>query len=314
VDGQKLNVQTPTIKARNSKKYFNKGKGVVAYTMLANHIPLQVELIGANERESYYVFDIWYNNTSDISPDVVTGDMHCVNKANFAIMHWFGGHLFPRFTHLEIQRKHLYSGYDLSNYQDHLIQPIDILDRQLIEEEWENLKQIIATLGLKEMTQHILIKKLCTYTQNNRTRKALFEFDRLIRSIHTLKYLLDPEIQRKTHHSQNRIESYHQLRAAIASAYGNKELTGKTDIAVAISNQCGRLIANAIIHYNSAILSKVYQKYKKEGNKRALKVLKKVSPVAWQHIHFQGHLNFSSKNKAIDLDAIINQIDLDKSF
>ena len=51
---------TPTIKARYSRKYFGKGKGVVAYTLLANHVPLETELIGANEHESHYVFDICY--------------------------------------------------------------------------------------------------------------------------------------------------------------------------------------------------------------------------------------------------------------
>ena len=286
VDGQKYDVENPTIKARHSKKYFKKGKGVVAYTLLANHIPLQVKLIGAHEHESYFAFDIWHNNTSEVTPDVITGDMHCVNKANFAIMYWFGGKLFPRFTDLNAERKHLYSGCDPAEYADFLIQPVDQLNRQLMEEEWSNLQRIIATLALKEMTQSTLIKKLCTYTPVNRTRKALFEFDKLIRSIHTLNYLLDPKISRDTHRSQNRVESYHQLRAAIAQAYGKKELAGRTDIAIEISNQCGRLIANAIIHYNSAILSRLREKYEAENNLKALKILKKISPAAWRHIHF----------------------------
>ena len=91
VDGQKFEAETPTIKTRYSKKYFRKGKGIVAYILLANHIPLQTELIGANEHESYFLFDIWHNNTSEISPEIITGDMHSINRANFAIMHWFGG-------------------------------------------------------------------------------------------------------------------------------------------------------------------------------------------------------------------------------
>lgn len=309
VDGQKYEVETPTTKARNSKKYFKKGKGVVAYTLLANHIPLQVELIGAHEHESYFVFDIWYNNTTEVRPDVVTGDMHVINKANFAIMYWFGGKLFPRFTDIEAQRKHIYSGYNLDEYSDCLIQPVGKLNRQLMEEEWPNLQRIIATLGLKEMTQSILIKKLCTYSQDNRTRKALFEFDKLIRSIHTLKYLCDPKIQKNTHRSQNRVEQYHQLRADIAQAYGKKQLIGKTDIAVEISNQCGRFIANAIIHYNSAILSKLWQKYEAEGNQKALAILKRISPIAWRHIHFQGYLTFSDSTD-IDLDAMIEKLNL----
>ncbi|HCJ1115660.1 TPA: Tn3 family transposase [Legionella pneumophila] len=74
-------------------------------------------------------------------------------------------------------------------------------------------------------------------------------------------------------------------------------------------NQCARLIANAIIHYNSAILSKLKLKYEAEGDQKALEMLKKISPVAWQHIHFQGHFIFSG-DKIIDLDAIINKVSL----
>lgn len=47
-----------------------------------------------------------------------------------------------------------------------------------------------------------------------------------------------------------RVESYHQLRAAVAKVGGKKELTGKNDIATEISNQCGRLSSTAIIYYN----------------------------------------------------------------
>ena len=111
-----------------------------------------MNLSGANEHESYYVFDIWYNNTSNIIPDVVTGDMHCINKANFAIMHAFGAKLFARFTNIESQRKHLYCGNDIADYQHCIIKPVGQIDRQLIEEEWPNLLRIFATLGLKEMS------------------------------------------------------------------------------------------------------------------------------------------------------------------
>lgn len=66
-------------------------------------------------------------------------------------------------------------------------------------------------------------------------------------------------------------------------------------------------MACAIIHYNSAILSRLYDKYKEEGNDKAIKRLKKISPVAWRHIHFQGHFVFSNVN-AIDLDKIIQNL------
>jgi hypothetical protein len=63
---QKFSVERPTVNARYSRKYFGGGKGVVAYTLLSNHVPLQGWLIGAHEFEGHHVFDIWYRNTSDI--------------------------------------------------------------------------------------------------------------------------------------------------------------------------------------------------------------------------------------------------------
>jgi len=177
-------------------------------------------------------------------------------------------------------------------------------------DEKSNIDQIVATLGLKEMTQGTLIRKLCTYTAPNPTRRAIFEFDKLIRSIYTLGYLRDPQLQRNVHRSQNRIESYHQLRSAIAQVGGKKELTGRTDIQVEISNQCTRLIANAIIYYNSAILSRLLARYEASGNTKALAMIKKISPTAWRHVHLNGHYTFRGTGSLIDLDAIVAGLDL----
>jgi TnpA family transposase len=310
VDGQKFSTERPTIKARSSRKYFGRGKGVVAYTLLCNHIPLQGWLIGAHEFEAHHVFDVWYRNTSGIVPTTITGDMHSINKANFAILHWFGLRFEPRFTDLDAQLKELYCADDLSLYEKFLIRPVGQIDRYAIISEKTNIDQIVATLGLKEMTQGTLIRKLCTYTTPNPTRRAIFEFDKLIRSIYTLRYLRDPQLQRNIHRSQNRIESYHQLRSAIAQVGGKKELTGKTDIEVEISNQCARLIANAIIYYNSAILSRLLDKYEGNQNLKVLELIKKVSPVAWRHILLNGHYTFRDGGHLIDLDAVVAALEL----
>lgn len=64
--------------------YFKLGKGVVAYTLLCDHIPLNGYLIGAHEYEAHHVFDIWYRSTSDdnrpISP-FFTGSVCVSNPA-----------------------------------------------------------------------------------------------------------------------------------------------------------------------------------------------------------------------------------------
>jgi TnpA family transposase len=310
VDGQKFSVERPTVKARYSSKYFGRGKGVVAYTLLCNRVPLQGWLIGAHEFEAHHVFDIWYRNTSEIVPTAITGDMHSVNKANFAILHWFGRRFEPRFTNLEAELDEIFCTDDPALYEQFLLRPAGRVDLQAIIDEKEYIDRIVATLGLKEMTQGTLIRKLCNYTQTNPTRRAIFEFDRLIRSTYTLRYMRDPQLQRNVHRSQNRIESYHQLRGAISQVAGKKELTGRTDLELEISNQCARLIANAIVYYNSAILSGLLVKYEASGNENALALIKATSPVAWRHIHLNGHYTFRG-GQAIDLDAIVRELSFD---
>lgn len=116
-------------------------------------------------------------------------------------------------------------------------------------------------------------------------------------------------MQRDIHRSVNRIESYHQLRSTIAQVNGKKELTGQTDLGLAISNQCGRLNANVVIAYNSVLLSGLLGRYLATGNETALELLRRISPAACQHLHFVGHYAFRDKRNPIDLESILAGID-----
>jgi TnpA family transposase len=58
-DGQKFETGINTINARYSPKYFGLNKGVVSYSLVANHVPIHAKIIGANDHESHYVFDIF---------------------------------------------------------------------------------------------------------------------------------------------------------------------------------------------------------------------------------------------------------------
>jgi hypothetical protein len=75
--------------------------------------------------------------------------------------------------------------------------------------------------------------------------------------------------------------------------------------------QCGRLIANAILYYNSAILLRLLlTRYEASGNAKASALITQISPAAWRHILLNGHYTFRSDEKVIDLDAIVASLDL----
>jgi len=81
------------------------------------------------------------------------------------------------------------------------------------------------------------------------------------------------------------VEAYHQLRSALAQADGKRELIGRTELDIAISNECDRLVANMVVAYNSMLLSGLLNRYHSDGDREALEMLKRISPIAWQHIH-----------------------------
>lgn len=49
--------------------------------------------------------------------------------------------------------------------------------------------------------------------------------------------------------------------------------------------------------------------YLASGNDKALDLLRRISPAAWQRIHFLGHYAFQDKRHPIDLEAILAGID-----
>jgi len=153
-----------------------------------------------------------------------------LNKVNFAILDWFGPRYERRFTDLDKQLGEIYCAGDPTQYAHCLVKPVGQIDLPAIVNEKENIDRIVATLGLKEMTQGTLVRKLCTYDADP-TRQAVFECDKLVRSIYTLRYLRDPQLQRFVHRSQNRIESYHQLRSAISPLFGAPQQRLIQDIA-----------------------------------------------------------------------------------
>jgi Tn3 transposase DDE domain/Domain of unknown function (DUF4158) len=73
-DGQKFEARRETFKTRYSSKYFGTQKGVSAISLIANHAAINARVIGANEHESHFLFDLLMNNSSEITPDVLSTD------------------------------------------------------------------------------------------------------------------------------------------------------------------------------------------------------------------------------------------------
>ena len=258
--------------------------------------------------EVRYVFDILYNNTSEIKPTQHSTDTHGTNQVNFWILYAFGYRFAPRYRGLHKKTDSLVGFQHPSQYQDCIIHPSRKANEELIEKEWPNVQRILASLAQKDITQSTIIRKLTSYARQNQTKKALWELENICQSIYILDYIDDVTLRQCVQKALNRIEAYHRFRRAIAFVNGGK-FRVKTEPEQQLWNECTRLIANAIIYYNTVLLSKVFEEKIKGDNKEALMVLKRISPVAWQHVNLFGTFEFNQTKSNVDIDAMTTHFD-----
>ena len=192
----------------------------------------------------------------------------------------------------------------LHKYDDMMLKPKQRIDKELLRDEWDNIQRIIASLLLGESSQHLIVSKLSSYRQKNKTKEALWQYDKILMSLYLLNFIDDEQLRINVRRALNRGEAYHQLRRAIANVHGRK-FRGSSEREVQLWNECARLMTNCIIYYNAMILNDVLQKLENEGDTKLIDQLKYISPAAWQHINLYGYYTFEKA-----LSGIINTMEM----
>ena len=228
-----------------------------------------------------------------------------------ALLNIFGYQFAPRYKDIQSKFKKLYGFKHPSQYGNIMLKPIRKINELLIYEEWDNIQKIIVSLAMKATTQNIIIGKLSAYARKNQTKRALWEFDNIIKSIYLLDYIDSEPLRKNVHRALNRGEADHQLRRAVSYANFGK-LKVKTELEQQIWNECSRLITNSIIYYNASLLSELLKSKEKSGEHDSVELIKMLSPVAWRHINLYGRYEFNRPNLPIDMTQIVDDLmDLD---
>ena len=262
-----------------------------------------MKVIGAHEHESHYVFDLLYNNTSDIRPQVHSTDTHGTNQVNFWTLYTFDYQFAPHYRDLHKKIGSLVGQHPPGHYGNWVIKPSRKAYDELIVREWPNVQRIMVSLAQKDVTQATIVRKLSSYVRQNQTKKALWELDNLCRTRYILRFINDVNLRQAVQKALNRGEAYHRLRRAIAYVNGGK-LRVHTEAEQQLWNECSRLIANAIIHYNTALLSRVHEQKRAAGDHAAMELIASMSPVAWQHVNLFGSFEFGPAGAPIDIDVL----------
>ena len=228
------------------------------------------------------------------------------NNLNYALLELKGVLFAPHYKTLTKKAKTIGTFKEVKQYKNYIIKPYYKFKENLIIEEWPNIQNIYVALLTGEQTQSTIVRKLSSHHRKNRTKDALWEYNSILRSIYLLWYIEDPAFRRSVRTALNRTEGYHQLERAIVNV-GGGELRGKSDIELSIWNECTRLVANAIIYYNSYLLSEFLISRGDNLSKEEKKLLRRISPMAWQFLIFTGIYDFSLKNR-VNIKDMMNVV------
>ena len=161
----------------------------------------------------------------------------------------------------------------------------------------------MISLYERKTTQVTLVRKLSGYKSSHPLLEALTEYNRMVKANYLLNYIDDVSLRDYVQRALNRGEAYHQLRRAISSVNGD-QFRGSSDEEIQLWNECARLMTNAIIHFNSAILSQLLTSFEYQQDEEKIQIVKQASPVAWYNINLKGTYNFQLSEKLPDLNEL----------
>ena len=290
IDGLKLSTQFLHHKARYSPKYFGYDTGVSSINLLLNHFPMTGMLIGANEYEGHFAFELsQFQHLANIKLDRLSTDKHGMNALNFILFYFIDMVFAPRIP--KPHREILWGFGDLAQYKGNILRPKKHIDEALVIREWDNIQHLVTSMLVGETNPNIMVRKMSASRFRGDTKRALLQLNNIVKSNFILYSVHNKNFRHAIEQALNRGEAFNRLYRAI-SLLNKGELRGRTEVDMMVSDACTRLLATIILYYNSYILNALYTSTNDGEIKQALL---RCSPTAWTHLNFLGHYQFEGE-------------------
>lgn len=307
-DGQKFNIAVESINANKSFKYFAMDDGVVVNSFIdESHRLFYSVVMSPADRESAYVIDALLHNNV-VKSDIHSTDTHGYNEIVFGVTHMLGISFAPRIKNFRNQ--HLYSFENVSTFKKYgyKVLPYRKIKTKVIEQNWDNILRMVATLKSREATASQLFKRLSSYSRQHPMYNAIKEFGKIIKTLFILKYIDDPELRSAIQKMLNKIESSNKFAKAVF--YGrDHEFQYASRNEQLLADACKRLIENAIICWNYAYLTKMIAETQTAEQKHdLLETIKAKSVVAWGHVNLAGTYDFSEESLSREYQFKLEQL------
>jgi TnpA family transposase len=287
LDGLKLGTRIQNIKARHSPKFLENDTGVSSYNAIFNHFPVVGKLIGSNEYEGNFTFEMaFHQNMMDFKVDRASTDRHGINPFNFSWFDLADSEHAPRIP--KPHRERLWGFGKHSDYSNLIITPNSIANKNYIFDEWDNMQRVMVSMLTGVAIPSVVLAKMSPDKYRSKTKLAFSHYNNIVKSEFILKTINDKQFRTAIEFALNRGEAFNNLYRAIALLNGGK-FRGQSEAEMILWDQCTRLVASIILYYNAYILNHLYLNAKSQAEKDVILAL---SPGAWIHINMLGYYRF----------------------
>ncbi len=296
-DGQKSEVQTESLNANFSFKYFGKNQGVSIYTFVdERHFLWHSLVFSAAERESAYVIDGLMHNDV-VKSDIHSTDTHGYSETIFAVTHLLGFTYAPRIKNLKKQSLYIFK----SKQKDPKwkILPDKYVNEQIIQETWDDILRLVCTIKLKETSASEIFRRLNSYSKQHRLYQGLKAFGQIIKSQFILHYLDDVAFRQSIEKQLNKVELSNKFTKSVSvgDSHGFTQAEREDQ---EVAESCNRLIKNSIICWNYLYLSDRLERLadNPKQHETLMTAITTHSVMSWAHVNMLGEYDFSDEKLA----------------
>lgn len=290
-DGMRFVVPVKTLHSGYNPKYFGRGKGVTYYNMVSDQFTgLHAITVPGTLRDSLVLLSIVLDQETELNPTRIMTDTGAYSDVVFGLFRLLGYRFSPRLA--DVGGARFWRIDPTADYGDLNAISRHKITTKLISENWEDMLRLAGSLKLGLVSPANIMRTLQVGDHQARLAKAIAEFGRIDKTLHTLNFINDEDKRRDILIQLNRGEARHSLARVVfhgkRGELHQRYREGQEDQMGALG-----LVVNIIILWNTIYMEAVLNQLRQEGGIFLDEDVARLSPLIYDHINMLGRYSFA---------------------
>lgn len=289
-DGMRVQVGVSSLSA-DANPHYGSGKGATMYRFVSDKFStFYTKIISTNARDAVHVIDGLLYHETDLNIEEHYTDTAGYTDQVFGLSHLLGFKFAPRIRDIsEIKLYKMDSNGSFPKVESILNGKISL---KAIQENYDDVLRLAYSIREGKVSGSLIMEKLGSYSRQNSLATALREMGRIEKTIFILDYISDEALRRRIQRGLNKGEFMNALARALF--FGKRgELRSREMQDQLMRASALNILINAISIWNTVYLQEAVNHLKNNGGFDE-KLLKKISPLGWEHISLLGEYHFKA--------------------